>query len=334
MAEYRTVTAVATVTQTTFNVDGTVSTNTFNVDADAQRVVIVDPYISIEQTDEGAVVTVTDTRGSTQATIYNGPEGPAGETGPQGERGPQGIQGERGPAGETGPRGETGPAGPAGPTGATGATGATGPAGPQGERGETGATGATGPAGPQGPKGDTGERGPAGPGVPTVTSADDGKILQVVDGAWAATEEESELFVCTVAMSGYVYVCDKTFAELTAAYNAGKMLLCKRDDNVFSLETVSSSRIVFFAYSGSYFTTISIGSSDSVSTSFYRSLPQVSSTNNGSVLQVVNGAWNAATLQPELPSVTSTDDGKFLRVVNGAWAAATVPNASGNSFGT
>lgn len=38
---------------------------------------------------------------------------------------------------------------------------------------------------------------------------------------------------------------------------------------------------------------------------------------------------NAAT---DLPSVSSSDNGKVLQVVNGAWAAATIPNANGNSF--
>lgn len=33
-----------------------------------------------------------------------------------------------------------------------------------------------------------------------------------------------------------------------------------------------------------------------------------------------------------LPAVTSSDNGKFLQVVNGAWAAATIPSANGGSF--
>lgn len=33
-----------------------------------------------------------------------------------------------------------------------------------------------------------------------------------------------------------------------------------------------------------------------------------------------------------LPAVTSSDNGKVLRVVNGAWAAASLPSANGNSF--
>ena len=33
-----------------------------------------------------------------------------------------------------------------------------------------------------------------------------------------------------------------------------------------------------------------------------------------------------------LPQVSSSDNGKVLRVVNGTWSAATIPNASGVSF--
>lgn len=33
-----------------------------------------------------------------------------------------------------------------------------------------------------------------------------------------------------------------------------------------------------------------------------------------------------------LPAVTSADNGKVLQVVNGAWAAASLPSASGVSF--
>ena len=33
-----------------------------------------------------------------------------------------------------------------------------------------------------------------------------------------------------------------------------------------------------------------------------------------------------------LPSVTTSDNGKILQVVNGAWVAAAIPRASGQSF--
>lgn len=67
MAEYRTVTRVATLSDNICKVNGT-----------SQNVIVVDPYIEIEQTDEGAVITVTDAHQTTQATIYNGPPGPVG----------------------------------------------------------------------------------------------------------------------------------------------------------------------------------------------------------------------------------------------------------------
>lgn len=42
-----------------------------------------------------------------------------------------------------------------------------------------------------------------------------------------------------------------------------------------------------------------------------------------------DGTWNNV---EALPAVTSSDNGKFLQVVNGAWAAATIPSANGVSF--
>lgn len=42
--------------------------------------------------------------------------------------------------------------------------------------------------------------------------------------------------------------------------------------------------------------------------------------------------WTGAEPSAELPTVTTSDNGKILRVVNGAWAADTVPSASGVNF--
>ena len=53
-------------------ITGNASQMVFRAKGKSGNVKVTDPYISIEQTDEGAVVTVTDVRGSTQATIYNG----------------------------------------------------------------------------------------------------------------------------------------------------------------------------------------------------------------------------------------------------------------------
>lgn len=125
--------------------------------------------------------------------------GPTGATGPKGDTGATGV-GEQGPVGATGPQGpigETGPQGPAGSTGPEGPVGATGPQGPAFTYADftpeqlaalTGPVGATGPKGDTGEQGPTGSTGPAGAGVPAVTSGDNGKVLRVVNGAWAAVQ--------------------------------------------------------------------------------------------------------------------------------------------------
>ena len=153
---------------------------------------------SVEQTETGATITITDASGTTTATVENGENGPVGPKGDPGEQGPQGPEGPAGPAGADG---ATGPQGPAGEKGDTGERGPIGPEGPKGEagapgvspsarveqtgenqvtlyvtdasgetsavlNGEAGPQGPIGPEGPQGPageKGDTGDIGPQGP---------------------------------------------------------------------------------------------------------------------------------------------------------------------------
>lgn len=59
----------------------------------------------------------------------------------------------------------------------------------------------------------------------------------------------------------------------------------------------------------------------------------ISISENTLTLKNKNGAsLSTATIPTELPAVTSSDNGKVLRVVNGAWAAAQLPSASGVSF--
>lgn len=49
-------------------------------------------------------------------------------------------------------------------------------------------------------------------------------------------------------------------------------------------------------------------------------LPEVDSTDNGKVLTVVDGEWDAAGASSGLPEVSSADNGKALVVDNGEWA--------------
>ena len=58
-------------------------------------------------------------------------------------------------------------------------------------------------------------------------------------------------------------------------------------------------------------------------------LPAVTSSDNGYILRVINGAWGKGTVK-ELPTVTSSDNGKVLGVVNSQWAAITPSSGGGN----
>ena len=51
-------------------------------------------------------------------------------------------------------------------------------------------------------------------------------------------------------------------------------------------------------------------------------LPEVTSSDNGDVLMVVEGVWAKADPPTELPAVTSSDNGDVLTVVEGVWAKA------------
>ena len=134
----------------------------------------ISPRATVEQTAQGAVISITDLNGTTTANILNGQDG---EQGPQGNPGPRGADGQPGPAGHDGANGKDGKDGEAAtitidstltgdpgtnavvsnvgtssqarlrftiPRGATGATGATGPAGKDGVNGRDGQNGAPG----------------------------------------------------------------------------------------------------------------------------------------------------------------------------------------------
>lgn len=54
-------------------------------------------------------------------------------------------------------------------------------------------------------------------------------------------------------------------------------------------------------------------------------LPEVSASDNGKALQVVNGAWATGSLMPEgLPAVSEIDNSKGLIVSSGAWSIGNI----------
>lgn len=62
---------------------------------------------TVEQTESGAVITITDKKGTTTAMVSNGQDGARGEKGDPGEQGPQGEKGDPGEQGSQGAPGRT-----------------------------------------------------------------------------------------------------------------------------------------------------------------------------------------------------------------------------------
>ena len=144
------------------------------------------PAASVEQSTDGAKITITDKSGTTEAVVKNGKDGANGRDGADGQPGRDGTDGAPGRDGVDGQPGKDGKDGITPTIGDNGnwylgdtdtgkpSRGETGPQGPQGEQGPTGATG------PQGPKGDTG-----------ATGADGKSAYQYAqDGGYTGTEAE------------------------------------------------------------------------------------------------------------------------------------------------
>lgn len=117
------------------------------------------PTASVEQSTDGAKITITDKSGTTEAQVLNGKDGRDGTDGAPGRDGVDGQPGKDGTDGITPTIGDNGNW----YLGATdtgkpsrGATGDAGPTGPQGTQGEQGPRGPQGEAGPQGPAGKDG----------------------------------------------------------------------------------------------------------------------------------------------------------------------------------
>ena len=77
------------------------------------------PIAKVEQTATGAVISITDKDGTTEATITNGKDGADGQPGKDGKDGADGAPGATGPKGDKGDKGDTGAAGKDGANGKT-----------------------------------------------------------------------------------------------------------------------------------------------------------------------------------------------------------------------
>lgn len=173
--------------------------------------------------------------------------------------------------------------------------------------------------------------------VPPVTASDNGKSAAVVNGAWAAVDKTPFYVNCTI--SGYgVYdtnvTHDKTYAEIMAAYQGGRQCyaVVKLSDwgdsaRRFILPLVDintdsdpDNGMAKFAFS-------QIDTPDGPEIMDVQLITIYSAAAEG----IVTDRYLPGNTEI-LPEVTDTDNGKFLRVVDGAWEAVTISDANGGSF--
>ena len=146
--------------------------------------------------------------------------------------------------------------------------------------------------------------------LPAVTENDNGKVLSVVGGAWAAAEAASgEIPFFDLAEMGLPEVPGNgTTANLTVDTTEIKSAL----DNgcvKFAINAEDAGRMEFV---------MNKYSAEGFYMCFYYLLDAVF------ILMIADNALQAALLpQSTIPAVTESDNGKILTVVDGAWAAAT-----------
>lgn len=168
-----------------------------------------------------------------------------------------------------------------------------------------------------------GKGGGGGSSLPAVTSADNGKVLGVVDGAWAA---DSNLFLVT--LSGSPITSDKTYAEIVAAVDAGRTVIAEQGGILFQFAGYTTSAVEFvkFTASGSTVMKRAIKSNGSVDSYSNATVPTPNAADNGSELIVKNGAWAkqqkkfVVTLTPTSPDYSGTMD-KTVAEINAAYEA-------------
>lgn len=259
----------------------------------------ISPSAKVEESEDGATITIRDKDGETVVVLHNGRDGATGPKGDTGERGPQGIQG---PQGERGLTGETGPQGPKGDTGEQGIRGEKGETGEQGPKGDTGATG---PQGPPGSDADvTAQNIESALGY---VPADETKVVSSVNNKTGTVTITAEDLGAMTGMTILSYG-HSTWAEFVEAYEANRVVYCKAS-SAANPATGTQGRMAFLAY------TQYIGQSSSSAKAefqYYRSVQSHTDTQQGDqvfcyTLGPANGGtWSVETRQASSRVVAGT----------------------------
>ena len=165
--------------------------------------------------------------------------------------------------------------------------------------------------------------GNGGSSLPSVTSSDNGKVLAVEDGAWAA---DSNLFVAE--FSGSPLTCDKTYQEVVDAVNAGRTVIGVRGTDVYAYSCKDIVHVNFTKISGNSLAVsrIALSNSDTAKAAGASLAPSTTSFDDGCELIVKGGAWVkqqkkfVVTLTPTAPDYSGTMD-KTVAEINAAYEA-------------
>ena len=287
---------------------------------------VVEPYITVEETEEGAEFTVTAQGVTTRATARNGQQGQQGPPGPRGEKGdaftyddfteeqlaaltgpqgPRGEKGETGSTGERGPAGEAGQTGERGPAGSDGSDGVTFTPSVNGDgviswtndggrenpasvniRGPQGERGPTGETGPSGERGPAGERGPQGETGPAGTTDYNDLENKPTIPTAVSDLKNDSGFITGMTILSYGH---STWQDFLDAYKANKVVYCRASSSA-NPATGSQTRMAFMAY---------VSNADNptnVEFQYYRSVNAHSATQQGDQVYVYkldkNSGWS------------------------------------------
>jgi len=197
--------------------------------------------------------------------------------------------------------------------------------------------------------------------LPDPSSADNGKVLGVVNGDYALKQEEggggavtsvngktgavalsaSDVGAYTKPASGIpasdlaAGVIPDISGKVDKITNYGLAYIDKNEGNYhLAVKEEGNSAIHAMVVSAETFATAMQQASQTLAAKADASSVYTKTEIDNKGYQTAQQVQAAISNIPdELPAVTASDNGKFLRVVSGAWAARTVPSAESNSFG-
>lgn len=158
--------------------------------------------------------------------------------------------------------------------------------------------------------------------LPAVTASDNGKLLTVVGGAWAAANHSAD--VPSGGSAGQVLTknsgtnYDAKWADPASSYTLpiasptklGGVAPESKDSSMTQAVGVDANGKLWTAPPGD-------------------ELPEVDEDDNGKALVVTGGKWEVGEVDT-LPGVSAADEGKVMAVVGGSWAKASVASIVGD----